>query len=291
MPAVIATLNLKGGVGKTTVTAGLGEFLAGEFGRRVLLVDLDSQMNLTAVMIGPDRWMGLNSRGATLAALFADAVDGTSTFRLADALQRDVSTVSGVTGVDLMPSSLDLIELAEELSALRVRRDDTLAAVGILGDALAPVLGDYDIVLLDCPPSMGPMTLNGLAMSHGYLVPTIPDVLSTYGIGQVQTQIARFAAELGRPIVELGVVVSKYRANASVHRETVMRLRRDPTIAHVLPGYLGESNAIAAAARFDVWPSLRARYGARGQFEQFRELARTVLVEIDAKLSGVSRRR
>ncbi len=272
------------------MTAGLGEFLAGEFGRRVLFVDLDSQMNLTAMMIGPDRWVELNGRGATLAALFADAVDGTSTFRLADALQRDVSTVGGVNGVDLVPSSLDLIELTEELSALRVRRDDTLAAVGILGDALAPVLDDYDVVLLDCPPSMGPMTLNGLAMCHGYLVPTIPDVLSTYGIGQVQTQIARFATELGRPIVELGVVVSKYRANAGVHRETVLRLRRDPTIAHVLPGYLGESNAIAAAARFDRWPSLRARYGTRGQFEQFRELARTVLVEAEHELPEATRR-
>ncbi|MGZ8178824.1 ParA family protein [Williamsia sp. SKLECPSW1] len=284
MPAVIATINLKGGVGKTTVTAGLGEFLAGEFGRRVLLVDLDSQMNLTAMMIGPQRWLDLNGRGATLARLFADLLDDTHTFRLADTLQRDVSCVDGVDGVDLVPSSLDLIELGEELSALRVGRDDTLAAVGVLGAALAPVLDDYDVVLLDCPPSMGPLTLNGLAMAHGYLVPTIPDVLSTYGIGQVQTQIARFADELGRPIVELGVVISKYRGNAAIHKETVMRLRRDPSIAHVLPGYLGESNAIAAAARFDRYPSLRARYGARGQFEQFRELARTVLVEAEHKL-------
>jgi chromosome partitioning protein len=288
VPAVIATLNLKGGVGKTTVTAGLAEFLAGEFRRRVLLVDLDSQMNLTAMMIGPARWVELNDRSATLAALFSDAIDGTRTFRLDDALQRDVSTVDGVRGVDLVPSSLDLIELTEELSALRVRRDDTLAAVGVLGDALAPILDDYDVVLLDCPPSMGPLTLNGLAMAHGYLVPTIPDVLSTYGIGQVQTQIARFAEELGRPIVELGVVVSKFRANAAVHRETVLRLRRDPSIAHVLPGYLGESNAIAAAARFDRWPSLRARYGGRGQFEQFRELARTVLVEAEHKLPAAT---
>ncbi|GAA2053633.1 ParA family protein [Williamsia deligens] len=284
MPAVIATLNLKGGVGKTTVTAGLGEFLAGEFGRRVLLVDLDSQMNLTAMMIGADRWTELNDRGATLATLFADVVDGTENFRLSEALQRDVSSVDGVDTVDLLPSSLDLVEITEELSALRVRRDDTLAAVGTLADALRPVLDDYDVVLLDCPPSMGPLTLNGLAMADGYLVPTIPDVLSTYGIGQVQKQIMRFAEEIGRPIVELGVVVSKYRAAATLHRDTVLRLRRDPTIAHVLPGYIGEANAVAAAAHHDRYPSLRARYGGRGQFEQFRELARTVLTEAERKL-------
>ncbi|MBJ7288079.1 ParA family protein [Williamsia sp.] len=285
MTSVIATISLKGGVGKTTVTAGVAEFMAGEFGRRVLVVDLDSQINLTTMFLGDERWVKLNAAGHTLATVFADAVDQTSEFSLSDTLQRDVSTVSGVVGVDLIPSSLDLIEVTEELSAMRVRRDDTLAGVSALRDALAPVVDDYDFVLIDCPPNMGPVTLNGLAMADGYIIPTIPDVLSTYGIPQVQTYIGRFGEEIGRRIVELGVVITKFKANSSVHKETVTRLRRDPSIQNVLPGYLGEANSVAAAAEFGTHPSLRAKYGSRGQFEQFRELTRTIMVEADDKLT------
>lgn len=167
--AVIATISLKGGVGKTTVTAGVAEFLAGEFGRSVLLVDLDSQINLTTMFLGDARWLALNSAGHTLATLFADAVDGTAEFSLENTCQR-VSTVRGVGGIDLIPSSLDLIEATEEVSAMRVRTDDTLAGVSALRDALAPIANDYDIVLIDCPPNMGPITLNGLAMADAYII-------------------------------------------------------------------------------------------------------------------------
>ena len=73
MPTVIATISLKGGVGKTTLTAGLGEFLAAEFGRRVLLVDLDAQTNLTTMMIGADRWLDCNRRRHTVATLLQEA--------------------------------------------------------------------------------------------------------------------------------------------------------------------------------------------------------------------------
>ncbi|MBT0566475.1 ParA family protein [Williamsia sp. CHRR-6] len=284
MPAVIATISLKGGVGKTTVTAGLADLLAGEFGRRVLLIDLDSQINLTTMMIGEDAWLRLNAAGHTLATLFADAVDGTAEFSLADTLVHNVSTVTGLGGIDLIPSSLDLIEVTEELSALRVRRDDTGAAVGVLRDAVAPIAGEYDFILIDCPPTMGPITLNGLAMADGYLIPTIPDVLSTYGIPQVQRYVRRFCDEIDRPIVELGVVITKYRAASALHRDTVHRLRRDPTIAHVLPGYIAESTTVAAAAGHSRHASLRAKYGTHGQFDQFRELARTVLTEAADKL-------
>lgn len=76
MPRVIATISLKGGVGKTTVTAGVAEFLSAVFGKRVLLVDLDAQTSLTTVMIGPERWLELNDRGRTLATLFSDASTG-----------------------------------------------------------------------------------------------------------------------------------------------------------------------------------------------------------------------
>ncbi len=133
---------------------------------------------------------------------------------------------------------------------------------------------------------MGPFSLNGLAMAGGYLIPTIPDVLSTYAIPHIQRQVAEFGAELGREIVELGVVISKYRPASTLHQDTVRRLRRDPTIQNVLPAYLHESNAIGAAADFAAWPSLRAKYGYHGHFDQFRDLTRAVMVEAEAKLAA-----
>ena len=284
MPAVIATISLKGGVGKTTVTAGVAEFLSGVFGKRVLLIDLDAQTNLTTVMIGEERWLELNARGHTLATLFGDALDGSRDFDLGATLQVGVSAVDQVTGVDLLPSSLDLIELAEELSARRVAADDHAAAVDILGHAVRPVLDRYDYVLIDCPPNVGPFSLNGLAMADAFLIPTIPDVLSTYAIPHIQRHVADFADEIGRPIVELGVVITKFRASSALHRDTVKRLRRDPGILNVLPSYLPESNTIGAAACHVPYPTLRAKYGHHGHTERFRALAQSILVETDAKL-------
>jgi chromosome partitioning protein len=284
MVKMIATISLKGGVGKTTVTAGVAEFLAGEFGKRVLLIDLDSQINLTTMMIGEKRWFELNESGATLAALFNDAVDGTAHFAVERAVQRSVSPVDRVATVHLLPSSLDLIEVQEELSALRVRLDDTLAAVTILGNAITPIADSYDYILIDCPPNMGPITLNGLAMADGYLIPTIPDVLSTYGIPQIQRRVKEFSDEIGRQIIELGVVITKYRSSSTIHQTTVMRLRRDPSIQNVLPTYLHESNSIAGAAEYRPYGTLKIKYGTHGQFDQFRGLAQNIIVEADDKL-------
>lgn len=138
MAKTIATINLKGGVGKTTITAGLAEFMSLEFGQRVLLIDLDAQINLTTMMISEDHWLELNKKGLTSATIFRDAVEGTSNFDLHGTIQRGVSPVKRVTGVDLLPSSLDLIELQEEISALRVADRSSTKPVELLRDAVAP---------------------------------------------------------------------------------------------------------------------------------------------------------
>ena len=288
MPTVIATISLKGGVGKTTLTAGLADLLAGVFGKKVLLVDLDAQTNLTTMTIGEDGWEACNGRGHTVATLFADVLDGTRRFDLESTVQRDVSSIAGLAGIDLLPSSLDLIDLQEEMSARRVAADDHLAAVEVLRGALAPIMSRYDYVLIDCPPNVGPFSLNGLFMASGYLIPTIPDVLSTYAIPHIQRQVADFGAEIGRTIVELGVVITKYRASSSLHRDTVHRLRRDPTIQNILPAYLHEANAIGAAADHTRWPGLHAKYGYHGHYERFRDLTRAVMIEADAKLQSIA---
>ncbi|AMY54685.1 ParA family protein [Rhodococcus fascians] len=284
MAKVISTISLKGGVGKTTVTAAVAEFMSLEFGQRVLLIDLDSQINLTTMMISEERWFALNNEKRTLAALFEDALDGASNFDLHSSIERGVSAVKRVTGVDLLPSSLDLIPLQERLSALRVSEGSATSGVDILGDAIAPVKDYYDYILIDCPPNVGPITLNGLAMSDAYIIPTIPDVLSTYGIPQIQTFIEQFAEGLGRKILELGLVITKYKSNSAIHRTTVRNLRRDRSIQNVLPVYLAESNSIAASAEFRDYGTLKVKYGNQGQFDQLREITKNIMTEAQAKL-------
>ena len=136
-------------------------------------------------------------------------------------------------------------------------------------------------VTISCP---APVTLNGLAAADAYIIPTIPDFLSTYGIPQIQNRVRRFGEEIGRTIVELGVVITKYKSNSSVHSSTTKRLRRDPTIQHVLPNYINESNAIAAAAEFAPYGTLKVKYGNQGQFDQFRGLAVDVMTEAREKI-------
>lgn len=284
MAKVITTISLKGGVGKTTITAGVAEFMSAEFGQKVLLIDLDSQINLTTMMISESDWFDLNKKGLTLATLFKDAVEGTSNFDVQASIQQSVSPVKKVTGVDLLPSSLDLIGLQERISALRVNAGSSTSAVDILGRAIEPVAAYYDYILIDCPPNVGPITLNGLAMADGYIIPTIPDVLSTYGIPQIQTRIEEFGKELGRSIVELGLVITKYKSNSSIHRTTIRNLRRDPHIQNVLPVYLGESNSIAASAQFEPYGTLKGKYGNAGQFDQLREITKHIMTEAEAKL-------
>ncbi|WP_072804245.1 ParA family protein [Rhodococcoides yunnanense] len=284
MAKVITTISLKGGVGKTTITAGVAEFMSAEFGQKVLLIDLDSQINLTTMMISEGDWFDLNKKGLTLATLFRDAVEGTSNFDVQASIQRSVSPVKKVTGVDLLPSSLDLIGLQERISALRVNEGSPTSAVDILRKAIEPVAAYYDYILIDCPPNVGPITLNGLAMADGYIIPTIPDVLSTYGIPQIQTRIKEFGEELGRSIVELGLVITKYKSNSSIHRTTIRNLRRDQHIQNVLPVYLAESNSIAASAQFEPYGTLKGKYGNAGQFDQLREITKNIMTEAEAKL-------
>ncbi|MDG3012622.1 ParA family protein [Rhodococcus sp. D2-41] len=280
MTHVVATINLKGGVGKTTTTAALAETLSGEFGQRVLLIDLDPQTNLTIMMIGESRWGELDSTGRTLATLFESALgDRPGPVDVSTLIQRQVSPLSSVTSVDLLPSSLRLIELQDRITDIGEGNTEVLTR------ALKPVLADYDYVLIDCPPNLGAMTLNGLRLADAYIIPTIPDVMSTYGIGPVQERIRQFAEEWGTSIVELGVVVTKYRRASAVHRTTVDDLNRNKQISMVFPSLIPEANQIAAAAEFTDFGTLRKKYGNDGQFTVLRELAQDFIATTKVRLA------
>ncbi|MEV6873980.1 ParA family protein [Amycolatopsis sp. NPDC051128] len=277
MAHVVSTINLKGGVGKTTTTFALAEILSGEYGKRVLCVDLDPQTNLTTVLIGEEAWSKLNKEGHTLATLFRDALrpEGEPPkFDLEKTLQRGISSVREVHRVDLLPSSLDLIDVQDRLGTMSSGKFFANNPTDLLRKAIKPVLDNYDYVLVDCPPNLGIVTLNGLRISDGYIIPTIPDVLSTYGIPQIQRRVREFASNIGEDIAEIGIVITKYRAASTVHNTTISRLEEDPNLPVVMESFIPEADRIAASAEFAERGTLRQKYGYQGQFNAFNALTK-----------------
>lgn len=288
MSTVLSTINLKGGVGKTTTTVGIAEMLAGEFGKTVLVVDLDPQTNATVSLIDEQDWRELDERGATVAQLFADALlDDPSQrrFDLDDAIQVNVGSVTGMLGLDLLPSSLQLINIQERLAAMPLGQFYSTAPSQVLETALKRRLDDWDYVLIDCPPNLGLVTLNGLRISDAYLIPTIPDVLSTYGIPQILQRVQAFASEINEDIPPLGIVVTKFQANSTMHVNTDERLRDeaiDGKGPEVFETVIPQGNAIAGAVEFTERGTLRQKYLYQGGFEAFRRLTKEIIDAAEA---------
>ena len=216
MSTVISTINLKGGVGKTTTTVAMAEILSGEFRKRVLVVDLDPQTNATVMLMGEKQWEKRNRQGRTLAQLFKDALieePSDRSFDLDATIVRRVSNVREVRTVDLLPSSIDLIDVQDRLASMPSGRYYSNVPTDILRRAVSSIIDEYDYVLIDCPPHMGIITLNGLRISTGFIVPTIPDVLSTYGIPQIITRVDDFSSNIGEEIEVMGIAITKFRAS------------------------------------------------------------------------------
>lgn len=163
-------------------------------------------------------------------------------------LQRDASPVREVRTLDLLPSSLDLIEVQDRLGTMGTGRYFSDNPTDLLRRATHRLLDGYDYVLIDCPPNLGIVTLNGIRIADGYIIPTIPDILSTYGIPQIQSRVRGFADSLGETIAELGIVITKYRAASTVHRTTIERLEDDEELPVVFNTWIPDANKVAEAA-------------------------------------------
>jgi chromosome partitioning protein len=279
MAAVISMINLKGGVGKTTTTVAVAQVLSSAFGRRVLVVDLDPQTNATVMLIGEKAWEALNREGRTVAHLFRDAMNGGGRFDLEASIVPAVGSVGEVRGVSLLPSSLELIEVQEQLSTMPRGPFYAANPVDVLRQALAPVLDRFDYVLVDCPPSLGVVTFNGLRMSRGYVMPTIPDVLSTYGIPQIMKRVRMFARAFDTRIEPLGIVVNKFRQQSTVHHAQLHALASQspaPIFRTIIP----ENNDVAAAAEFRSVSTLRQKWGYR-TFDAYRDLTAEIIAKVE----------
>ena len=195
---VVSMCNQKGGVGKTTTTINLGASLA-EFGRKVLLVDFDPQGSLS---VG----LGLNPHEMEL-----------SVYNLL--MQRDVTideviVPSGVPGMDLLPSNIDL-SAAEVQLVHEVAREQTLQRV------LAPALEHYDVILIDCQPSLGLLTVNALTASDGVIVPLECEYFALRGVALLKTTIDKVRERLN-PALEIDGVLGTMFDGRTLHSREVM---------------------------------------------------------------------
>lgn len=263
MAHVISTINLKGGVAKTTTSVALAEVFSAEMRKKVLVIDLDPQTNATIMLIGENKWLELNKKGHTLAQLFKDAMDPDhKKFDLDATLQKKVSDVGAARSIDLLPSSLDLIDVQDQLASAPSGKFYSSNPVELLWRAVRSKLDDYDIVIIDCPPNLGIVTLNGLRLSDGYIIPTIPDYLSTYGIPQIVTRLNEFSDAIGEVIEPLGIVATKYQANSTVHNTVLRQLRTDVKFPDVYSTTVKQTNIASAAGEFQTSPrTLRQKYG------------------------------
>nr|WP_249787953.1 ParA family protein [Bradyrhizobium sp. IC3123] len=283
MTHVISTINLKGGVAKTTTTVALAETFSANMGKRVLVIDLDPQTNATLMLIGEDKWFELNKKERTLARLFKDAMDPDNRkFNLEATLQKRVSDVGAVRTVDLLPSSLDLIDVQDKLASAPAGKFYAANPIDLLWRAVKGKLEDYDLVIVDCPPNLGIITLNGLRISGGYIIPTIPDHLSTYGIPQIITRVRDFSEAISESIEPVGIVATKYQANSTVHNNVLKQLREDIELPDVMDTVIRQANSVAAAAEFQTYSrTLKQKYGSElaGQYD---DLAREIWSALEA---------
>lgn len=282
MTRIISLINLKGGVAKTSTTVGLAETLASNFRKRVLVIDLDPQTNATTMLIGEKRWKEINEKGWTLATLFKDALEPQNkSFSLKNTLQKRVSDVQGAEKIDLLPSSLDLIDVQDKLASAPTGQFYSVTPIDLLRLAVKGLLDDYDLVLVDCPPNLGIITLNGLRISEGYIIPTVPDVLSTYGIPQIIKRVGDFSNEIGEEIKPLGILITKYMENSTIHVNVSKDLRRrnDPPVFETV---IRQANQFAAAAEMQSGRrTLKQKYGYGDLAVRYVELAKELLNTLD----------
>jgi chromosome partitioning protein len=198
---VVAMCNQKGGVGKTTSTINLGAALA-EYGRRVLLVDMDPQGALSAGLGVPHYELDKTVHNVLVEPRVS--ID-------------DVLLSTRVRHMDLVPSNIDL-SAAEIQLVNEVGREQTL------GRALHPVLDRYDYVLIDCQPSLGLLTVNGLACSDGVVIPTECEFFSLRGLALLTDTVDKVRDRLNPKLEISGILLTRYDPRTVNAREVMARV-------------------------------------------------------------------
>jgi chromosome partitioning protein len=195
MAKIFCIANQKGGVGKTTTAVNLAAGLAGHL-QRVLLVDLDPQGNAT---------MGSGIEKADLKQSVYHVLIGLATVK-------DCALKSESAGYDILPANRDLAGAEIELVDLEAREQR-------LKTALAAVSGDYDFILIDCPPALSLLTLNGLCSAHGVIVPMQCEYFALEGLSDLVNTIKQVHANLNPDLMIIGLLRVMFDARMTLQQQ------------------------------------------------------------------------
>ncbi|MFH2063391.1 MAG: ParA family protein [bacterium] len=214
MACIIAVVNQKGGVGKTTTAINLGSYLASN-GKFVLLVDLDPQSNATS-------GLGIDPRELEAGAYEA---------LLGEKSMKEVVMSTQVEGLKLVPSTSSLAGAAVDLVDMD-RREHRLS------DALLEVRNDFDYVIVDCPPSLGLLTINGLVAVDRVLIPVQAEYYALEGLSQLLRTIGMVRQALKPELEILGAVLTMFDGRNRLSSDVMAELHRffpDRVFKSVIP--------------------------------------------------------
>lgn len=234
-PRVIAFLNQKGGVGKTTTTVNVGAALA-DAGYRVLMVDLDSQAHMT-LSLGYDP----DTLEHTLHDLFTNPeVAAAQVVRIAE----------GRPNLGVLPAKTDLAGLGHEQDEMEA----VVAATGgsiqtILRDRTAGLRAQFDFILVDCPPALGLLTVNALAMAGEVVVPMQPHFLALQGMGKLLETVSLVRDNINPGLTVAGVVLCMHE------RQTLLAAEVEKSVREFFEAAAGSAEPWANAIVFD--PAIR----------------------------------
>jgi chromosome partitioning protein len=227
MSEIITVINMKGGVGKTTLSVNLGYVLTYYFDKKVLLVDIDPQFNATQYLVKQERILKHFETNKTVYDIFVPkkeaeiGISSTRTVKPADPIKLQdfvlpISRWEDGSLLDLIPSSLKLINFGVDVPR---------GTENLLKKFLEGKCKHYDIIIIDCPPTLSLLTLSAYLASKHYVIPIKPDYLSSLGLPLLERGLGEYKENFGHSINLLGIVFTMKDNKSSVSAEVMQDIK------------------------------------------------------------------